>query len=105
MDPNSEDMLRQQTSSEDPLRQQALLQLRKKREFYSHLLAYLFINAALVAIWFALGRHHFFWPIFPILGWGMGLFFHAWDTFGQPPSEERIRREMTRLRPRGPSHA
>ena len=40
----------------------------------------------------------FFWPIFPIFGWGIGLVFNAWDVYREPVSEERIRREMGRLR-------
>ena len=31
------------------------------------------------------------------LGWGVGLFFHGWDTFAGDPKEARIRREMERL--------
>jgi hypothetical protein len=49
-----------------------------------------------VVIWFVVGGR-FFWPMFPLFGWGIGLFFHAWDVFRRPPSEERIRREMQRL--------
>lgn len=37
------------------------------------------------------------WPIFPIAGWGVGVFFHAWDTFRRPPSRDAIRRELDRL--------
>ena len=40
----------------------------------------------------------FFWPVFPILGWGIGLFFHGWETYSEPLSEERIDREVERLR-------
>jgi hypothetical protein len=39
----------------------------------------------------------FFWPVIPIIGWGIGLFFHGWDTFSGNPKEARIRREMERL--------
>lgn len=83
---------------EDSLRTLALERLRKKREFWQHVLAYVTVNAFLVAIWvFATGG--FFWPVFPILGWGIGLAFHAWDTFSRPAfSEDKIRREMDRLR-------
>jgi hypothetical protein len=37
--------------------------------------------------------------VFSILGWGIGLAFHAWETFSRPAfSEEKIRREMDKLR-------
>ena len=79
------------------LRDRALDRLKKKREFQAHLFAYLFVNAFLVAIWAMTGAE-FFWPIFPILGWGIGLFFHGWETYTAGPREERIRREMDHLR-------
>jgi hypothetical protein len=37
-----------------------------------HLRAYIAVNAMLVAIW-ALTGAGYFWPIWPILGWGVGL--------------------------------
>jgi hypothetical protein len=41
----------------------------------------------------------FFWPIFPIAGWGIGVAANAWDVFGREPvTEERIQREMSHLR-------
>lgn len=78
------------------LREQAIVRLRKKREFAAHLLAYVMVNTLLVVVW-AVSGAGFFWPIFPMMGWGIGLVFHAWDTYGGTPSEERIRREMERL--------
>jgi hypothetical protein len=84
---------------DDQLRAEALERLRKRSEFWTHLMAYLLVNAFLVAIWYFVAGGGFFWPIFPLFGWGIGLFFHGWDTFRRPPSEERIRREMQRLHP------
>jgi 2TM domain len=85
------------TSERDPeLRERALVNLRKKREFLSHLFLYLIVNAILVGIWAMTGGGSF-WPIWSILGWGIGVFFHGWDVYARPPSEERIRREMDRL--------
>jgi hypothetical protein len=56
------------------------------------------INSALVVIW-ALTSAGFFWPVFPILGWGIGVIFHAQDVYGnQEISEDEIRREMERMR-------
>jgi hypothetical protein len=55
------------------------------------------INGFLVAIWAMTGAN-FFWPAFPMFGWGIGLIFHAWDTFGSDPTEEQIQREIDRLR-------
>jgi hypothetical protein len=83
---------------EEQLRAAALTRLRKKSDFSAHVLAYVLVNAFLVGIWAVTG-HGFFWPIFPILGWGIGVAFNAWDIYRrQDYSEEQIRREMDRLR-------
>jgi len=83
------------------LREQAVVRLKKKGDFKIHLLAYALVNGSLVGIW-AMAGNRFFWPIFPILFWGIGLVFNAWDVYRrQGPSEQEIRREMEHLRDRG----
>jgi Domain of unknown function (DUF1707)/2TM domain len=44
--------------------------------FGEHLRAYLMVMALLVAIW-ALTGAGYFWPVWPALGWGIGLMSHA----------------------------
>lgn len=84
--------------SEQELREQAIQRLKKKRDFKTHVLVYVAVNAFLVVIW-AVTSAGFFWPIFPILGWGIGVLANAWDVYGRKPiSEEEIRREADRLR-------
>jgi hypothetical protein len=86
-----------QTGERGSPRERAIESLKKKAEFRVHLLAYVLVNAFLVAIWAVTGRP-FFWPVFPIAGWGIGLVFHAWDAYrAQEPTEGEIRREMDRL--------
>jgi 2TM domain len=84
-------------SDEGDLRERAIASLKKKREFGAHLLAFVLVNVFLVAIWAVTSDGTLFWPIFPILGWGIGLVFHAWDVYGHPPGEEQIHHEMERL--------
>ncbi len=82
---------------EDELRELARTRLEHAQEFYANLLAYVLVNGMLGVIWWMSGGG-FFWPIFPILGWGIGIAFHAWETFRRlEPSEARLRREMERL--------
>jgi uncharacterized membrane protein len=88
-------------TDDEGLRELAIERLKKKREFTGHLMAYVLVNTMLVVIWAVTGAH-FFWPVFPILGWGIGLFFHAWDVYSvQEITEERVEREMERLRKAG----
>jgi len=84
-------------AEDEGLREQAVVRLRKKREFGAHLVAFVMVNAVLVVVW-ALTEVGFFWPIFPLMGWGIGLVFHAWDTFSREPTEAQIHREIMRLR-------
>jgi uncharacterized membrane protein len=93
----------QQPEDQTSLRERAVESLRKKSEFQTHLLAYAVVNILLIIIWAATGAD-FFWPIFPIAGWGIGIVFHAWDAYGKnEPSEEQIRAEMDRIQRRGGS--
>ena len=64
------------------------------------MLAYTLVNAFLVSIWAVTGAG-FFWPVFPIMGWGIGLAFNAWDVYRrQVPTEEQILHEIEELRRR-----
>jgi hypothetical protein len=47
-----------------------------RRDFREHLRTYLMVMALLVAIW-ALTGAGYFWPVWPMLGWGFGVLSHA----------------------------
>lgn len=81
------------------LRERAIKQLRKRRDFRTHLLIYVLVNTFLVVIWaLTTGTGGFFWPAFPIFGWGIGLVAHWYDAYrGDEFGEEAIRHEMDRL--------
>ena len=79
-------------------RQAAIVRLRKRRELQAHLLAYLTVNLFLNGIWFLTDPGGFYWPLFPLFGWGIGLAFHAWDVYSpETPSEDKIQREIRRM--------
>lgn len=78
------------------LRAEAIERLQARRELATHVLAYVLVNTTLVVIWAMTGAE-FFWPVFPILGWGIGVAFHAWAVLSPAPSEDRILAEMQRL--------
>lgn len=53
-----------------------LRDLAKKRvDFRRHLLVYVVFNSSLWLIWWFTG-HGYIWPIWPLVGWGVGLMFH-----------------------------
>jgi predicted membrane channel-forming protein YqfA (hemolysin III family) len=81
------------------LRAQARERVEKKRDFKTHVFIYLVVNAALTAIWAIATPDALFWPIFVILGWGIGVAGNAWDVFVRKPiTDEEIEREEQRLR-------
>lgn len=62
-------------------REQELWNLAKKRVgFKRHLATYIIINGFLWALWYFTDRYEeergIPWPIFPMLGWGIGLMFN-----------------------------
>ena len=91
-------MMTDDADREQVLHDKAIRQLKKQRDFRSHLLVYILINTFFVAIWLLTDPNGFFWPMFPIAGWGIGVIMNAWDVYGrQEITEEDIHREMDRL--------
>jgi uncharacterized protein DUF1707/2TM domain-containing protein len=56
--------------------------------FPEHLAAYIAVNVMLIFIWIAAGGG-FFWPIFPIAGWGIGVVAHYTGARQRPPLRPR----------------
>ncbi len=84
--------------TEEERRETAIRRLKAKRGFMQNLAVYLIVNAFLVALWFVTskGEGHF-WPLWVMLGWGLGLVFHGWAVFGGGGiTEADVQREMQR---------
>jgi uncharacterized ion transporter superfamily protein YfcC len=84
---------------DETLRERALTRLKKKRDFYTHVLVYLVVNSFLVVIW-SMTSGGFFWPAFPMAAWGIGVVMNAWDVWQGDFSEADIEREVARLQRR-----
>lgn len=78
----------------------ALWEIAQKRaSFKSHLLTYIIVNTFLWGLWyFSSGRSHgiFPWPIWPTLGWGIGLAFHYAGAYVFPRSNS-VEKEYEKL--------
>ena len=87
--------------TDDPRRARAVRRLKKKRDFWAHLLVYVLMNSFVVVVWLMTGANSFFWPIFVMVPWGIGVVMNAWDVW-QPADfdEDQIQREVTRIRQR-----
>jgi hypothetical protein len=77
-------------------RAEAVKSLEKKRGWQAGMVAYVVVNAFLVGIWAMTGRGYF-WPAWPIGGWGLGMALSFWDVFVRRPiTEEDIEAELRR---------
>ena len=81
------------------LRERALKRLQKKRGLQAHFIVYTLVNSFTVAVWLMTGADGFFWPVFLIAFWGVGLVMNTWDVYRTDEfSDEDIAREVARLR-------
>ena len=81
-----------------PDHQAAIERIEAKRAFGRHATVYVAVNLLLIAIW-AITSRKYFWPIWPLLGWGVGLGANYWRAFLQRPiSDDEIRREVEKGR-------
>jgi len=64
-------------------RDEVLWRIAKKRaSFKWSALSYVLVNSMLVATWyFTSGMYSYFWPIWPILGWGIGVAMHYFEAY------------------------
>jgi uncharacterized ion transporter superfamily protein YfcC len=84
-------------STTESRRDQAIKRLKAKNDFRVHLVVYLAVNAMLVLVW-AVTSMGYFWPIWPMAGWGIGLVIHGYTVYwGSVFTEEQIQREMKSL--------
>lgn len=73
----------------------------RRRQFVQHVVPYVLVIGFLFII-NMLTSPGFLWFLFPALGWGLGLAFHAWNAFGVtegPEFEEQF--EQWRQQHRG----
>lgn len=87
---------------EGSLRELALESIKRKRDFVTHLIAYVLVNSFLWVVWavvsWAIGTWVFPWAIIPLAGWSIGLGMHAWHSYGRSEiTAADIEREMRRL--------
>jgi len=88
--------------SDDDLRTAARYRLKAKADFRSILLTWVLLSILFLAIWFFTGGpNNYFWPIWPILGIGIGVFFTGIRAYGSghgPITESDVDAEVERMR-------
>ena len=85
----------------DAYRDQIRKRLKKQQEFKRLLTIWSGVSTLLTLIWLVTNPMAFFWPIFPISGMGLGVFFVWREAYGEPPreiTEADIDAEIHRIR-------
>lgn len=91
---------RPHTELDPESRERALQRLQQRKEFLQHLSVYVIIMTLLTAIWLVSGMGYY-WPIWPMMGWGVGVAIHASTLrLDREPTEAQIAEEAARLRKR-----
>ncbi len=80
---------------------EARRRVKKVKGFYSHFTSWLLFSVFFIFLNLTTGGHEF-WAIFPIMGWGIGVAFHAVGVFGVPGlgkdwEERLLEREIDRI--------
>lgn len=75
---------------------------RKRANFQRSIAAYVIVNGFLWFIWwFTAGRHGYNndmpWPVWPMIGWGIGLAFQYLDSYGGNKGD-LVQKEYDRLK-------
>ena len=88
-------------------KEKQLWKIAKKRvKFRSHLASYVIINGFFWAMWYLTDHKQegsgIPWPIFPMLGWGIGLTFHFLGAFVFPGRYSSVEKEFEKLKSKQP---
>ena len=75
---------------------------QKRASFKSHLTVYIIMNVFFWMVWYFTGQRYpgairFPWPIWPMMGWGIGLFFHFMGAYVYPKNNS-VEREYQKLK-------
>ena len=87
----------EKTATVDTARALARKRIEKRRGLQGGVVAYVVINAFLVAVWALTGRGYF-WPAWIIAGWGVGMLLGLWDYLRGPVTDADIDDELRRMR-------
>ena len=80
--------------SDDTSRQQAIQRLHQRRGFLNYVIGAVVISLFMVVIW-ALSGQGYFWPIWVMGAFAIGLIFYGVNlVMNKPLTEEQIQREM-----------
>jgi hypothetical protein len=85
-------------------KEKELWKIAKKRVgFRRQLFMYIIVNIMFWLVWYYSEDDHtsdFPWPVWPMIGWGIGIVFSYYDAYASPKSDA-IQREYEKLTKNG----
>ncbi len=66
---------------EDELRRTARKRLEARQGFWWMVVVWIVVNGGLTVVWYVTGPDHYFWPMWPMFGIGIGLVFAGVAAF------------------------
>lgn len=74
---------------------------RRRAGFKRSFISYIVVNAFLIGVWyFSSGSNSYFWPIWPMLGWGIGIVmqyagaYHGHNMLTAEQEYERLKQKQ-----------
>jgi hypothetical protein len=99
--------------TDEEIRKKAVARVQAKKGFFTHLTVYLAVNIFLWVIWLInMGGNSWgfggmrglpMWPLFPTVGWGIGLVIHCLSVFAFHGGWEdnEVEKEIARIKKTG----
>lgn len=85
--------------TDQDIREVARKRIKARRDFWYMIAVFVVVSIILVVVW-AFGGTGYFWPMWPLFGFGIATMFSALSVFGpasRPISQERIDDEVRKL--------
>jgi len=85
----------------EELRDSARKRIKAKRDFWNLVLVLIIVTIIVNAIWFFTGYREYYWPMWPMLGFAIAIFFTGLSAYGpgsRPISDDEIDREVRRIK-------
>jgi hypothetical protein len=57
-------------------------------------------NLAAIVVWWLVTPDQFFWPLYSLVGWGIGLAFHVWTYTRQSTVDRGVGHRVDRVQAR-----
>ncbi len=82
--------------SDQKLYERARTRVKSRKKFYSHIITWVVMSVFFILV--NLFTTDYFWAIFPILAWGIGVAFHGIQVFSDEWEDREIESEYDRLK-------